>query len=1406
MKLNTSSSLFLISGIPLMIVFVFASWYLYTAVVDYSKAEGLNEQVRMNEKIEKVMENLGRERGLTAAFLASGRNIGGGEILHTQRTQTNEAIREFENFKNQNTRNALLDFFDKKSTVAINAENEIADELTKLIGIRANIDGEKVSFGEVFQTYFQKIDNAFLRSQAAISEKLVTTDITALALTLLNTSTAMISIAGERDYVIEHIVSNNAVNSEQLRQWNDYSLRSSLPVYQLLPDSATKDEILKIVNSIETQNVLNEVAQLDAQLQNEALEGDYSVSFIEWFTIMTQKYKVADDIVNKLYDEFDTQVTAYQVEKQQQLIIALTLWILAVLLGIFAYGVARNFRNNIKQLGTVLNRIGELSDQDEIVDIQTSEGITKAYALIQDALDLVAYQKTVAEDANKAKSIFLANMSHEIRTPLNGIIGFTELLKNTDLDEEKRDYVDTIEKSSENLLTIINNILDVSKIESNKVELEDILFNPIQDFESAVEIYVAKAAEKNIDILLYIDPSLVHHLYGDITKIKEVLINLMSNAVKFTPEQGKIMVEIVRNPSETPGEAVVTFSVEDTGIGISEDKLANVFNAFSQADSTITRKYGGTGLGLTISSKYVAMMGGKLDVKSTVGKGTRFFFTLAFKETQKSNADVMFDNVKLFNFALLTDESDSMYNSIVKNYIENLGGKVSIYQTNAEFRTALNNNKVNAVMGRFKNYAELNRVTNLPVVLTLKPKELQSININNSAVFTLSEPVNITKLMKTIEKIIKSNLAPKGGVIASAQSAAQRSDAAANDLRNILQSRRQQEESFMSSPIIEEPIISTSTATTASAIVSPVIEEPKPSVVESNTLDLDDLPDIDVFAKKEEPIVEEAKVEIKEDANYLLDEDGEDMSIPVMEMPKAVVEEPVIKVVEPEPIVEPIAEKVEEFIVPVIEEPAIQAIVEPEPTVAPIVKEPVVQTIVEPEPAVAPIVEEPIVAPVVEEVKEAVEAVVEKVEEVVAPAPEVAIEEPITPPEPVFETVIVEETIMVDEEVEEPVTIYEEVQQSETIMEEVEVEVEEEVEVPDDSAPAPAVGDPNVPLVNRKYNANILIAEDNEINQKLMKHTLNSFEMNVTIVENGLLALEARKANDFDLVFMDISMPVMDGVEATKQIKQYETENGLKHVPIVAVTANALKGDREKFMGAGLDEYCTKPIKKDILAGMLDHFVGNKRSDGGAGATAPSNATKKVKVKKLVKKQVPKTVVKTVKVPKTVMQKVIKQKPVVVKKEIQVERPASSVAPKVTKAFVSEPINAQAVVEQSVATNSAPAKDILICKNSIMESKIFGSILKHTYQDVDIVSNFDELLKQIVNENYKLVMVDKKLSGFDADKLADTILQHNKASEVKLRSVVFADPEDGTFGGKFNEVMKYSITKADLEKLAKKFI
>ncbi|MBO7475490.1 MAG: nitrate- and nitrite sensing domain-containing protein, partial [Campylobacter sp.] len=355
MKLNTSRSLFFISGIPLFLIFVVASLFLYNAASGYAKAENLHAQVKINEKLSILMDNLGRERGLTAAFLASGRNIGGGEILHGQRIQTNEAIRDFENTKKQySTVNPIINFFDQKSVEATKAEDEILDELTQLIKVRADIDGEKVKFGEVFQNYFRKIDESYLRAQGSISDKLVTTDITSLALSLLNTHESMIATAGERDYVIEHIVANDAVNSDQLRQWNSFSLKTSLPSYQLLPESSTKNDVLNIINSVESQNVLNEVAQIDSQLQQEALEGQYSVSFIEWFTIMTQKHKIADSISKKLSEELDHRAELYQADRQQILIIALGAWILAVLLGIFAFSVARNFRNNIKQLGTVL--------------------------------------------------------------------------------------------------------------------------------------------------------------------------------------------------------------------------------------------------------------------------------------------------------------------------------------------------------------------------------------------------------------------------------------------------------------------------------------------------------------------------------------------------------------------------------------------------------------------------------------------------------------------------------------------------------------------------------------------------------------------------------------------------------------------------------------------------------------------------------------------------------------------------------------------------------------------------------------------------------------------------------------------------------------------------------------------
>jgi len=230
--------------------------------------------------------------------------------------------------------------------------------------------------------------------------------------------------------------------------------------------------------------------------------------------------------------------------------------------------------------------------------------------------------KAEAERASNSKSEFLANMSHEIRTPLNAMNGFISLLKESETDTEKLKYLDIISHSSETLLQIINDILDTSKIESGKVEIEAVDFIPRKELYNTVKLFQAKAAEKEISLRLDYNDTVPAVLHGDILRLKQILSNLLSNAIKFTPDRGKIECTIRYH------EGHLFCRVKDNGIGIAEEKQQHVFESFSQADSSIVREYGGTGLGLTISAKLVAMLGGKLDVKSNKGEGSTFTFTL----------------------------------------------------------------------------------------------------------------------------------------------------------------------------------------------------------------------------------------------------------------------------------------------------------------------------------------------------------------------------------------------------------------------------------------------------------------------------------------------------------------------------------------------------------------------------------------------------------------------------------------------------------------------------------------------------------------------------------------------------------------------------------------------------------
>ena len=234
----------------------------------------------------------------------------------------------------------------------------------------------------------------------------------------------------------------------------------------------------------------------------------------------------------------------------------------------------------------------------------------------------------IAESAERAKSEFLANMSHEIRTPMNGVMGMAELLASTELDAKQKMFTDVIVKSGASLLTIINDILDFSKIDAGQMELDPAPFNLAEAIEDVATLVSSKVAEKDLELIVRVDPALPKMMVGDVGRIRQIVTNLLGNAVKFT-EKGHVFVNIESKGGETVTDMVnLKFSIEDTGIGIPQEKCSQVFQKFSQVDTSATRKHEGTGLGLSISSSLVKLMDGEIGVESEVGKGSTFWFTV----------------------------------------------------------------------------------------------------------------------------------------------------------------------------------------------------------------------------------------------------------------------------------------------------------------------------------------------------------------------------------------------------------------------------------------------------------------------------------------------------------------------------------------------------------------------------------------------------------------------------------------------------------------------------------------------------------------------------------------------------------------------------------------------------------
>ncbi len=339
----------------------------------------------------------------------------------------------------------------------------------------------------------------------------------------------------------------------------------------------------------------------------------------------------------------------------------------------------QNFKN--ETVGYLIS----YKEDDEITEVLQKANITLFFVILIFILlfILIFYMYRSRENAfiaNRAKSEFLANMSHEIRTPMNGILTAVEIIENTNNEAKRNDFLRIIKVSADSLLQIINDILDFSKIEAGKLQMETICFDLYEMLDDVTRLIFISASKKSLSGKLLIEKDVPQYIKGDPLRLKQILLNLLSNALKFT-EKGTIQVNVSVNEKDTLSEQI-SFSVTDTGLGIDEEKKKILFKKFSQADSSITRKFGGTGLGLVISKKLVEMMGGHIDFRSETGKGSEFFFIIPLdkptsdeiKEVSEiKNKDHSTEHTDTIHLNILVAEDNLVNQAIIKEVLSGFG-------------------------------------------------------------------------------------------------------------------------------------------------------------------------------------------------------------------------------------------------------------------------------------------------------------------------------------------------------------------------------------------------------------------------------------------------------------------------------------------------------------------------------------------------------------------------------------------------------------------------------------------------------------------------------------------------------------------------------------------------------------
>jgi len=885
MKIINNKNIFLTLIFFVILMASAFGYYTFNSYSDYIKTEKNIKDMDFIVKSDMILKSVAKERIDSAIYMGS---------------------KEKSNFKKVEVSRVNVDDIWSEFATDISANGTLksyrkrADFIVKnLKFVRTKIDTLNDDYENIFFDFYHKnIVMSIVGGIETITRDETSSERQTYKEVYMNLLKLRENIALENAMISFFINDEKQMSNEDFKAWDTLMSKQLVPQFKTIDDK----KIVSSLKDIFKENKFESIALKErVGIFTSAVTGEYTLSAKEWLSINSVKSKMIisgqEILINAIKKSLDNSIEMKKNILTKYALGFLLSLILLLILTVIYYNINKDkqlFEDTLKDIESVLN----LEQQKELKYLVDNRETNKIYKFLADTI----------REANEAKDLFLANMSHEIRTPLNGVVGFTQLLKNTEISSEQEEFISIIEHSSDNLLSIVNDILDFSKIRANQIELEYISFDPLEEFESTVETYGARASEKNIALGVYIDPNIPTALMGDSTKISQILTNLLSNAIKFTDMNGSVDISIVMI-EETKTTSTLKFMFTDTGIGITKEQQNKIFNEFSQADASTSRKFGGTGLGLAISSKFVSVMGGQLEISSKKGEGSTFFFTLSLDKVDKNIERIKIKKPNInIGYLVPNKDIDITMQENLKHYTDYLGSRFTVYEENELLD--IDSDKLPDLLFINHRYCKLDNELDSylaldvkTVLMTTGSLKTQLINMEDQIDKIVYQPMNFTKVVSSFE----------------------------------------------------------------------------------------------LFNVTSKSVPQKANV----DEGYI-----------------------------------------------------------------------------------------------------------------------------------------------------------------------------------------------------QFNNIHALVAEDNLINQKLIQSVLQGFGIIVTLVNNGFEALQMRKENNYDVIFMDIQMPVMGGIESTREILDYEEKQRKHHIPIIALTANALAGDREKYINEGMDNYLSKPFDLEKISLLLkEYFPRNLPND-----------------------------------------------------------------------------------------------------------------------------------------------------------------------------------------------------------------